>query len=183
MALCQHLGSDEDAGFSAVDLFQDALDATFALCAIPVDTNDGSIRKAGGKYVFGLLCALANRLERLTFTFRAGFGRRSLVITVVASHRPVAAMVGKACVASRALNHMAAIKAHHDRRKAPAVYEHQCLAATFQGLPDRLQSGPRKPAFKRPAAYIQQADCRRQRLARTFFKPYELIFAAQSVVI
>ncbi len=172
----QHLGAHKHARFAGVYLVQDALDAAFALRAVAIHSHHRCIRESRGKNVLRSLGALPNRFEGLTLALWALLGRRRLVVAVVASHRPVPAVVGQASVAARAFNHVAAVKAHHDRGKPSPIDENQRLLTFCQNLFDGIQGRAGEAALQWATPDIQQADDRGRSIAGALFKLYQMVF-------
>ena len=182
MALGQHLGANEYTWLTAVNLAQDVLDTALALGAVAVNPHHGRMREGGCQNVLGSLGSLANRFEGVTLAFRATLGGCCLVVAVMAPHGPVPAVIGEPGVAAGAPDHVAAVKAHHDRRKAAPIDENQCLVTLGEGLVNGVQGRPGKAAFQGAAANIQQADGRWRRIACAFFQLNQPVFALFRIV-
>jgi len=83
VSLGQHLGPEQDTGFTAVRCIKHLLHGALASGAIAIDTQYFAVGKTLLQVGFAALGALASGNELLALAARALLGYKSLMITVV----------------------------------------------------------------------------------------------------
>src|SRR5512143_1192837 len=107
--LGQHLGTDQNSGFAAMNLLQQRLHRTFAAGRVTIDTYHPNTGKPRLQYLFNPLRPLPQRAQIGTTALGALPGYRAFGATVVATHPALTAVIGQAGIAAWTVGYLAAI--------------------------------------------------------------------------
>ena len=138
MSLGQHLGTHHNHRVALLDGGQVSIQAAFAAGGIPVDTDHRDLYRLFQQFgeFFG---ATAGFMDGAGAAVRAARWYPLLIVAVVATQTPFAAVPGQEAVATAAFRLPAAILAENHGGVAAAVNKHQGLVALLYAVLYRLQ--------------------------------------------
>ena len=128
MPFREHLSTDQDARFAAMDSVEHRLNGTAARGAVPIQARQGRVGKEARQGFLDAFGSLSDRQQRLP-AIAANGGYRRLRTAVMAAKLPRAAMQSHARIAVRAGSDPAAGIAEQGRRIAAPVQKHDDLTA------------------------------------------------------
>ena len=152
-ALGDEAGPDEDVEAARREGVEDAVGGALALDDVAIEPADPQLRVPLADLALDALGAAAEVADPRRRAGRAARGRRPGAAAVMAAQRGPGPVVDERPVAVGARLHVAAVPAHHDRRR-PAPVDHEDGALAVLGVERR-----RAPPRARPTA---ARDCRRR---------------------